>query len=83
MQREAKITSKGQVTIPQEIRRLLRVEAGDTVIFEADEDGVHLRPRRPTSAFARQEGVLRQGEGLTLEEINAWIHEMRGRDELA
>ena len=75
MHREAKITSKGQVTIPREIRRVLRVEA--------DEDGVHLRPHRPTSAFARQEGILRQGEGMTLEEINAWIREMRGHDDLA
>jgi antitoxin PrlF len=31
----AKVTSKGQVTIPVEIRKTLGVAAGDTLVFEA------------------------------------------------
>jgi AbrB family looped-hinge helix DNA binding protein len=35
----SKITTKGQVTIPQEFRRLLRVRPGDKIAFEASDDG--------------------------------------------
>ena len=81
MQQEAKVTSKGQVTIPEEIRRVLGIDEGDSVIFEADADGVHLRPAHPISAFAQYAGIWREGEGLTVDEINARLRDMRGRDE--
>ncbi len=77
---DAKVTSKGQITIPREIRRLLRLQAGDTVVFEVDGDGVHLRAPRPTSAFAKWAGIWREGEGLSIDEINAQIREMRGHE---
>lgn len=35
----AKVTSKGQVTIPVDVRRHLGIEAGDRVSFIVDEDG--------------------------------------------
>ena len=35
----SKITTKGQVTIPQKLRRLLGVRPGDKIAFEASEDG--------------------------------------------
>jgi antitoxin PrlF len=34
MQRRARITSKGQITVPREIRRLLGVRPGDGLLFE-------------------------------------------------
>lgn len=37
--RTSKITTKGQVTIPQELRRLLGVMPGDKISFEARDDG--------------------------------------------
>jgi antitoxin PrlF len=81
MQQEAKVTSKGQVTIPKEIRRVLGIDEGDTVVFESDESGVHLRPLRPASVFAQYAGLWREGEGLTVEEITTRIRETRGHDE--
>ncbi len=40
------ISSKGQVTIPKEIRNALRVDSGDRVLFVVREDGVvELRPQ--------------------------------------
>src|SRR5512138_3443980 len=36
---EAKVTSKGQVTIPKEIRDKLRLKTGDRLLFTADEVG--------------------------------------------
>lgn len=35
MRATAKVTSKGQVTIPVEVRRALGIETGDTLVFEA------------------------------------------------
>lgn len=34
-----KITSKGQVTIPQKLRKMLGVRPGDKIVFEAIDDG--------------------------------------------
>lgn len=78
MRREARITSKGQVTIPRDVRRALRVREGDVLIFEADERGVRIRVSEPADVFAEYEGAWREGEGKTAGEINAWLRELRG-----
>jgi len=36
----AKITAKGQTTIPQAIREALHVHSGDTIAWEVSRDGV-------------------------------------------
>lgn len=36
----AKITSKGQITIPIEIRRLLNVDTGDQISFNVNDHGI-------------------------------------------
>jgi len=42
--RTATITSKGQITVPKEIRERLDLDRGETVSFELTEDGtVHFR----------------------------------------
>lgn len=35
----AKITAKGQTTIPQDVRRALKVSAGDLIAWEVGTDG--------------------------------------------
>jgi antitoxin PrlF len=53
------LTTKGQVTIPKPIRKVLRVEAGDSVEFVADAQGrVVVRAR--TSGIADLKGILRR-----------------------
>jgi antitoxin PrlF len=37
----ATVTSKGQITIPKEVRTALGIEAGDRVEFVAEEKGVY------------------------------------------
>ena len=37
-----RVTSKGQVTIPQDVRRLLGIEPGSDVDFEVDKHSVRL-----------------------------------------
>lgn len=78
MQRTAKVTSKGQVTIPRDIRRALQIKEGDTVIFESNGDGVRLRTSEPAGVFERYKGLWHDGKERTLEEILAEIREMRG-----
>lgn len=46
MKAKATISSKGQLTLPKEVRRRLGVEKGDEVEFTLDDHGIHLRPRR-------------------------------------
>jgi len=44
----AKITSKGQITIPKKVRQIMAVESGDRLVFELDaEGGVRITPLRP------------------------------------
>ena len=41
---QAKITSKGQITVPVKVRRALGVRAGDKLLFEKDGDDFRMRP---------------------------------------
>lgn len=77
----AKITSKGQLTLPRAIRKSLGVGPGDEVAFQVGPEGVAVVPVRSENSFQRAEGLWRKGKGLTREEIKAWIHEMRGHNE--
>jgi AbrB family looped-hinge helix DNA binding protein len=56
----SKLTKKYQATIPEPVRRVLQLEAGDAVAFDIEGDDVHLRKaRRVDLAFARSlEGTL-------------------------
>jgi AbrB family looped-hinge helix DNA binding protein len=79
MQAQAKITSKGQVTVPVEIRRLLRIRPGDRLVFEGDENGVQVRPVRTESPFAKYAGIGNPGIGTGRKAIIRWVRQMRGR----
>lgn len=78
MQKQAKITSKGQVTVPIEVRRLLGVREGDRLLFESDGNGVHIRPARNESVFAEYAGIGNPGIPSGRKAINRWLREMRG-----
>ena len=58
MQKEATITSKGQITVPREIRRVLGVRSGDRLIFESDGNGIRVLPVRTKSAFSKYCGIV-------------------------
>jgi AbrB family looped-hinge helix DNA binding protein len=47
----AKITSKGQITLPKEVRRLLKVDAGAVVVFEKEDDKVIVRTAKTLREF--------------------------------
>lgn len=39
MHQTAKLTSKGQVTVPVEVRKALHLKSGDTLVWEVQENG--------------------------------------------
>jgi AbrB family looped-hinge helix DNA binding protein len=45
-----RITTKGQVTIPKEIRKALGIRPGDEVAFEEIDEGYAIRKCAPTTA---------------------------------
>lgn len=71
------VTTKGQVTIPKEVRDLLGIKPGSAVSFEVAEDGRVVLSKvgrrgpttRPPSRFAKLRG--RASTGMTTEEIMA------------
>lgn len=79
MQREAKLTSKGQITVPRDVRRVLGVQAGDRLLFESDKSGVRIRPVRAESRFAKYRGIGNPGIGSGKRAINKWLRELRGK----
>jgi AbrB family looped-hinge helix DNA binding protein len=81
MQKQAKITSKGQITVPIEVRRLLGVRAGDRLLFESDSNGVHIQPVRKESVFAKYAGIGNPGIPSGKKAINRWLREMRGHND--
>ncbi len=81
MEFEAKLTSKGQILIPLEIRKELGVKAGDTISFGKNSDGeIVLRVSRKESLFAKYRGIGNPGIGSGLEAITQYLREMRGFD---
>lgn len=70
---DSKITSKGQITIPLEIRRKLQVSTGDRIRFREDADGRIVVERLPRSALELA-GILHNPDRkpLTLEEMRAF-----------
>ena len=70
-----RITSKGQVTIPQEIREQLGLRPNTEVVFEVEGNVVRLR-RAPSQPHARGDRAVerlrgRATAGLSTEEIMA------------
>jgi AbrB family looped-hinge helix DNA binding protein len=79
MQKQARITSKGQITVPREVRRVLGVRAGDRLLFESDGKGVRIRPVRSKSAFSKYRGIGNPGIRSGKKNIRRWLREMRGQ----
>lgn len=79
-----KMTSKGQVVIPEEIRRRLHLQAGTRFVVVADRDTVIFKTIEPPSldefddliAEARKQA---EKAGLTESDIEAAIEEVRRR----
>ena len=78
MKKQAKMTSKGQVTVPREIRRRLGVRTGDRLLFEEDGNGARVTAVRKESPFAKYRGIGTPGIGKGRKGIQKWLRELRG-----
>jgi len=79
MRKQARITSKGQITVPREIRRILGVRAGDRLLFESDGKGIRVRPVRSKSTFSKYRGIGNSEIGSGRKRIGRWLRELRGQ----
>lgn len=79
MENEAKLTSKGQITIPKKVRALLGVKTGDRLRFEPDQEGIRVRAIRAESRFEKYQGIGTPGIRGGRKGINKWLREMRGK----
>ena len=76
MRLKAKMTSKGQVTIPKEIREKAGLEPGKEVYFEEKDGVVYIRKEIKKSPFHKWMGYLKDKKGQSPDEI---IEKLRGR----
>jgi AbrB family looped-hinge helix DNA binding protein len=77
--RRARITSKGQITIPRDIRHVLGVRSGDSLLFESDRWGVRVRPVRVESRFEKYRGTGNPGIPSGRRGVVGWVRELRGK----
>jgi AbrB family looped-hinge helix DNA binding protein len=72
----AKITSKGQVTIPVEVRKGLGLNTGDVLVIRESAAGYIIEKSTEESKFDAFVGCLGTRQGGT----EAVMHELRGDD---
>lgn len=81
MEQKARVTSKGQVTVPKAVRRAMGIKEGDNLVFDVEDGDVRLRVERKPVSFADYEGAWRVGKGMSWEEVNAYVRDLRGHDD--
>lgn len=80
MSRSSRISSKGQITVPVEVRKRLGVKTGDRVEFVFKDSQMIVRPERsPENPFLKYVGAAPAFKSV--KEINAWIRSMRDEED--
>jgi antitoxin PrlF len=73
------ISSKGQITVPLEIRRRLGLKEGDRVEFVVEGERTIIRPAQPAeNPFDKYVGALPAFHSKR--EINAWVRSLRDEE---
>ena len=79
MARSSTISSKGQITVPLEVRKRLGLKAGDRVEFVVEKDRTTLRPARaPENPFLKYVGALPAFSSI--HEANEWVRALRDEE---
>ena len=71
----SRMTEKGQITIPKELRERMGLRPGDRVEFKALKKGIEVRKQATPGRFAQYKGFLGHLKGKTSKEL---LEEMRG-----
>lgn len=75
----ATVTSKGQVTIPKEVRERLGVEAGDRLEFIADDKGAWRIVAATKDVRAVKGIIAKPARPVSVEEMNRAVRGRGGR----
>lgn len=79
MARSSTISSKGQITVPLEIRKRLGLKEGDRVEFVVDKDRTSIRPARaPENPFVKYIGALPAFSSI--QKANEWVRALRDEE---
>ena len=70
-----RLTSKGQVTIPKDVRERLGLRAGDEIEFVEDDDGFRVHKSVVDSPFRKYRGYLEHLAGCSSDQL---MQELRG-----
>lgn len=76
----AKVTSKGQITIPVEIRRKLGIKNGDKILFMEEGGKVYMMNSSMNAFYEAQRAFAGEAERVGLrndEDVVAMIKELR------
>ena len=71
----ARVTSRGRITIPKQVRERLGLRPGDELAFTEDAGGWRIRREVGASSFERYRGYLRDLRGRHPDEL---VEELRG-----
>lgn len=80
----AKVMSKGQITIPKDIRQVLGVSTGDRVTFIVEGNSIRIVN---SAVYAMQmlqsemRGAATEAEILTEDDVNSLISELRSEED--
>ena len=78
---EATLTSKGQITIPKQVRETLGLESGDRIEFVGTDKGYLIVPAKRDLAALCGMFKHRRTKPATLEEMNEAISRMGSESE--
>lgn len=67
----AKITSKGQITVPKVVREHFNFKPGDEVVFVEDETGTHVQRRFKVKNLTKWQGYFKDLKGRDSDEVLA------------
>ena len=75
----AKLTSKGQITIPREVREALGLHTGDRLAFRIRDDGTVIVEPETLDLLSLRASVRSAIKGVTVEAMDDAIRKSRGR----
>jgi len=73
-----RVTTKGQVTIPKEIREALGIEPGDEITFEKADSGYKIRKKAPTTADGEDPFEKYRGSASSDDSMPERMRRLRG-----
>ena len=77
----AKLSSTGQITVPVEIRRLLKLKVGDKILFDQNENGDVIIDNASNNAIRKAqkafEGVANEFGFKNEDDVQKFIKELR------